>query len=281
MKYLGKRIVQYAGNSVCLEYDDPAVEEILDAVIYSFSPEFKIVHSNTLLIEINKDPDPEYQLFLDGNKIYKSKNKVDFAEMLLSKVCYQLAFDSKDGMLFHAAGLGYNNKGILVPGGIGFGKSTFTAWMSARGCDYLSDEFVYFPWGMEVMHSFYRPLHLKKPSRKVLDQVIDSDVNNDLIMEGSHSDLVHPSLIRPDNRYHQPPVCLILFPHYQADCELMWQELTPGQTGFELMQFLINARNLPEHGFGEIARLARSAKAIKFTYSSFQQLENVFENTLS
>ena len=273
MKSEGKRIVQYAGNAVSLELDDPAAEEILDAIIYPFSSRATIDPSSFFRIEINKEPDQAFLLFLDGKRIYKSKNKIDFAEMLLSKVCYQLAFDSQDGMLFHAAGLGFDDKGILVPGGIGFGKSTFTAWMVTQGCDYFSDEFVYFPWQTDDIHSFYRPLHLKKPSREVLAQSIDYDADNDLIMVGSHSDLIHPKLIRPANRYYQPAVQLILFPHYQADCELEWQELTSGQTGLELMQYLINARNLPAHGFEEIARLARKTKAIKFTYSSFQQIE--------
>jgi hypothetical protein len=184
-------------------------------------------------------------------------------------------------MLFHAAGMGFQDKGILVPGGIGFGKSTFTAWMVTQGCDYFSDEFVYFPLETDEMHAFYRPLHLKKPSRKVLEHSIDYEAHNDLIMVGSHSDLVHPTLIRQNNRYYQPAVRLILFPHYQTDGEFEWQELTPAQTGLELMQFLINARNLPDHGFGEIARLSRTTKAIKFTYSSFQQIEKAIQAILA
>ncbi len=273
MKSAGNRVIHYAGNSVALEFNDPAVEELLNSIIYPFPTSTENDLSATIRIEINHDPDPEYQLFLDGEKIYKSKNKIDFAENLLSKICYLLAFSSKEGLLFHAAGLGINHAGILVPGGIGFGKSTFCAWMVSMGCDYFSDEFVYFPWESDSMHSFYRPLHLKKPSRNVLDQIIDYDAGEELLMAGNHSDLIHPTLIKADNCYRQPPIQLALFPQYQAKSELQWQALTSGETGLELMQFLINARNLPEHGFGEIARLARKVKGIKFTYSAFEQIE--------
>jgi hypothetical protein len=280
MKSKGKRIIQYAGNAVRLEYNDPAVEEILDSIIYP-------IHTSTIdkliahfRIEIKKDPDQEYRLFLDNSQIFKSKNNIDFAEMLLSKVCYQLAFNSQDGMLFHAAGLGHKDNGIMVPGGIGFGKSTFTAWMVSQGYDYFSDEFVYFPWETDEMHSFYRPLHLKRPSRNVLSHLIDYDTPGELLKVGSHSDLIHPNLIRTDNHYFQPPVWLILFPRYQAESALQWKELTPAETGLELMQCLINARNLLGHGFGEITRLARKIRGIKFTYSSFEQIEKSIKDIL-
>lgn len=269
----GNRVIHYAGTSVALEFNDPAAEALLNRIVYPIPATTETDPSATIRIEIFHDPDPEYQLYLDGEKIYKSKNKIDFAENLLSKICYLLAFSSKEGLLFHAAGLGINQAGILVPGGIGFGKSTFTAWMVSMGCDYFSDEFVYFPWESDNMYSFYRPLHLRKPSRKVLSPIIDYDADEALIMAGNHSDLIHPTLIKADNCYRQPPLQLILFPHYQAKSELQWHELTAGETGLELMQFLINSRNLPEHGFGEIARLARKVKGIQFTYSAFEQIE--------
>lgn len=281
MRSGGSRQIHYAGHSVTVEYDHPVVETILNNIIYPFPSTIRDKNPSTLRVEYQENQKPTFTLSLNGAQIYKSNHQIDFAEMLLSKICYQLAFHSKDGMLFHAAGLGYNDHGILVPGGIGYGKSTFTAWMVSQGCDYLSDEFVYFAWGSRQMQSFPRPLHLKKPSRDVLSQMINYKSDENLIHVGSHSDLVHPNLFKPNNLYTQPPVQLILFPHYQANAEFEWHELSPAETGLELMQFLINARNLPEHGLSEISSLARKTKAIKFNYSAFSQIENLMINYLN
>lgn len=275
-----KQHIYYAGTAVCVDYNHAVVEEILRSIVYPF-PSLKTEEiSSKVWVEIEEKPERSYQLILDHEPIYKTKHPTDFAEMLLSKICYQLAFHSQEGVLFHAAGLAFGQSGILVPGGIGYGKSTFTAWMVSKGCDYLSDEFVYFPWKSDEMQSFYRPLHLKKPTRSVLGDVIDYDATNGLIQVGNHSDLIHPIMLKPDNHYHQPPVSVILFPHYQPDGEFVWQELSPAQAGLELMQFLINARNLPAHGFSEIARLARKSKAYKFSYSSFNQIEDLLFKSL-
>ena len=280
MKSLGRRTIQYAGNAIALEYDNPAAEELLDSIIYSFPSPTNSKPSSTIRVEITDSLERSYSIILDGNQIYKSLNNVDFAEMLLSKICYQLAFDSRDGMLFHAAGLGFNHIGVQIPGGIGYGKSTFTAWMVANGCDYFSDEFVYFPWETETMISFSRPIHLKKSSRNVLSSLIDYGADTSLVKVGTNSDLVNPLLLNPDNKYSQPPVNLILFPRYETGAELDWRPLSSAETGLELMKFLINARNLPDHGFNEIARLARATKGIKFTYSSFEQIEKNIKGIL-
>ncbi len=264
-----KRVVQYAGGTVLVEFTEPEAGEILTSIIYRFSDPTDCDPTGTFKIKMLDGP--IYQLFFNGDLVFESHGKYDFTEMLLSKICYQLAYHSQDGMLFHAAGLGYHNKGILVPGGIGYGKSTFTAWMVKQlDCDYLSDEFVYFPTESSEMDAFYRPIHLKKPSRMVLKYINNMD---HMIQSGTYSDLIHPAVFRPNNQYYNPPVNLILFPRYKKGEPFEWRELSAAEAGMELMQFLINARNLPEYGFREITRLVQKTRAIKFSYSSFDQIE--------
>ena len=57
------------------------------------------------------------------------------------------------------------------------------------------------------------------------------------------------------------------------DCEFELRRLSRAQAGLELMQCLINARNLPDHGFPEVTRLARAMPAYKMTYANFAQIE--------
>jgi len=268
-----QRLIHFAGNTVAVEYDSPLAGEILDLIIYPFEAAGAAKPYAVFRVDVSSDSPPAYTLYQDGNQTYQSSSRVDAAEMLLSQVCHELAMDSRDGLLFHAAGLARNGAGILLPGGISAGKSTFTAWMVSLGFDYLTDELVYIPWETDTMVSFARPLHLKKPSRPVLSPLMNYAEPGDRILAGSYSDLAHPSLLAEPRPYSQPPVRHILFPRYQPQAEFNWQALSPAQAGLELMQCLINARNLPDHGFSEAARLARSAGAVKITYSFFSQIE--------
>ena len=50
-------------------------------------------------------------------------------------------------MLFHAAALTWQSRGILLPAFTGAGKSTLTAWLLGQGFSYLTDELAFVPAG--------------------------------------------------------------------------------------------------------------------------------------
>jgi hypothetical protein len=74
---------------------------------------------------------------------------------------------------------------------------------------------------------------------------------------------------------------LIIFPCYQPAAQFDLQPLTKAQAGLELMKCLINARNLPGHGFAEISRLVKIAPAYKMSYANFEQVDNTIERLLN
>lgn len=275
-----QRLVHFAANTVKIEYEDPRAGRLLDYLVRTFTSPGAEKPFVDFFIEVSADPATLYSLYQNGQKIFTSASQPDTAEMLLSRICHELAVDSRDGLLFHAAGLSWRGQGLLVPGGIGYGKSTFTTWLVARGCDYLSDELVYLPFGQRQMISFARPLHLKKPSRPVLRPWIDFDTPNEDILVGANSDLVQPEVLKADNVYSQPEAQIVLFPRYSAAGNFSWQPLSPAQTGLELLACLINARNLPDHGFLEATRLALSVRGFKLTYSRFDEVEAFIDNLL-
>ncbi|MFN8459220.1 MAG: hypothetical protein U0401_31985 [Anaerolineae bacterium] len=58
---------------------------------------------------------------------------------------------------------------------------------------------------------------------------------------------------------------------------MVLRPLSQAQAGLALMQCLLNARNLPEHGFPEVTRLIRQVPAYHLGYSHFGQLEGQIE----
>ena len=190
--------------------------------------------------------------------------------------------------MFHAAGLAWHNKGLMLPGKIGAGKSTLSAWLSTQGFDYLTDELVFIAAGSDVMQPFPRPLNLKRPARPVLQGWLDFSDRDQLdpaggahILTSPQIDLAPPTLLYPANTISQPALKAIIFPHYRPAAEFEMQPLSKAQAGLELMQCLVNARNLPEHGFPEIARLARRLPAYHLRYSSFAQIGAQIEKLMA
>ena len=64
----------------------------------------------------------------------------------------------------------------------------------------------------------------------------------------------------------------IVFPRFTEGSALNASPLSRAETGLGLMAGLINARNLPGHGFAEATRIARAIPAWRLEYGGFAQL---------
>jgi hypothetical protein len=114
---------------------------------------------------------------------------------------------------------------------------------------------------------------LKHAARPVFQKQFEAAHQTDQILSSETTDLIPPTIFNPQTELSSPALGLIIFPHYQVQSDFELQQLSRAQAGLELMQCLINARNLPEHGFLEITRLARLTPAFKMTYANFAQVE--------
>jgi hypothetical protein len=102
-------------------------------------------------------------------------------------------------------------------------------------------------------------LNLKRPARAVLQHHLDWARHERQILSSDYADLVPPHLFTQTNPAGEANLGLILFPRYRPEAPFELRPLSKAQTGLALMQNLINARNLPQHGFSEVARLTTHA----------------------
>lgn len=274
------RLITFAGSTVAIEFEGDRPAQIIEFLFRDIpaaspqSPQF----TYRLMAEAESG---RLQLFRQDELLHQGERVAEVADILLGNTCYHLADRSQGGLLVHAAGPAWRNRGLLLPGTMGAGKSTLTAWLLGRGFDYLTDELVFIPHGSSTVQAFARPLNLKRPARLVLRDRLDFNQPAGHILSSAVIDLVPPALLNPFSRLSEPPLSLILFPRYQPGGDFALTGLTKAQTGLELMQCLVNARNLPEHGFPEISRLSRHTPAYKINYSSFDQIGDRIETILA
>lgn len=275
------RTLNFGGSCLKLNYSGSKPAHVVDFLYRDVN-----LAGNTpphLTYKLHPDTDdPElFCAYREDKQLYKGDSPAILADRLLGDTCHNLADKSVGGLLFHAAALDYNGKGLIMPGTMGAGKTTLTAWLLTRQFNYLSDELVFIANGEDTVQAFPRPLNLKRPSREVLQEYLDFSEDNEQIFISRHTDLVSATLLNPNSKISQPPLSLIVFPRYKAESELVLQQLSKAQVGKSLMQCLVNARNLPEFGFPEITRLARLVPAYNLQYSSFAQLGDTLEQLLS
>jgi hypothetical protein len=273
------RRVSFANSSLSIEYHGARPARIVEFLYRHIPTDGSIAPCATYRL-IDSDQTGELALYRDATLLYEGTHEAEVAELLLGDSGYHLAVASRGGLLFHAGALACGDRGLLLPGGIGAGKTTLTAWLATRGLDYLSDEMVFVPHGSERMQSLTRPLNLKSTSRPVLRQYLDIDSHAGQVLSRSHGDLISPTLLTPHIRSAETAVALIVFPYYRPAGEFEWRPLSRAQAGLALMECLVNARNLPDHGFHKIARLARTAPAYRMSYARFEEIGERIETTL-
>jgi hypothetical protein len=275
-----RRLVSFAGSTVAIEYSGAQAAAIID-FLYRYIPADSDVPPH-VTYRITRDAKSKaLSLYRDDTLIHTGDSEATLAELLMGDANYHLADRSRGGLLFHAAGLAWQGKGLVLPGGMGAGKTTLTAWLVAQGLGYLTDELVFVPHGAETMQTLTRPLNVNKPSWAALQTVLPFDLAAHIadIWSSPRSNLIPPDLFR-SVQLSRPRLGLIVFPHYLPDSAFSLRPLTKAQAGLALMECLINARNLPDHGFSEIARLAQVAPAYKLIYADFDQIIKPIETLL-
>lgn len=284
-----RRSVAFAGASFSVVYD----LNLADLVDFLYRD---IPCATTTLPErvyhLTDDPEGSLVLQESARMLYRSASRAEMAGALLGESCHYLAAESRGGLVFHAAALGRGSQGLLLPGSIGAGKTTLTAWLLLQGYSYLTDELVYVPDGGIHMQTLARPLNLKAGSRGALRSYFDFSAYASRILSTQEADLIPSDVLARDGApgenasYDTPleapltPVCLIVFPRYVPDSVFELQALSPAQAGLRLMESLVNARNLPAYGFQAVAALARSAPAYALTYSCFDHIDCMLANLL-
>jgi len=275
-----RRLVSFAGSAVIIEHRGSRADAIVN-FLYRRVPAQDGVAPHMIYRLTSNDDSGQLTLYRDDKLFYESDSKAALAELLLGDTCHNLAKQSQGGLLFHAGGLAWQGKGILLPGKIGAGKTTLVAWLVARGLGYLTDEMVFVPHGANHLQAFTRPLNLKHPSKPAMQDYVDFEGQAAHILRSPHSYLISPEVLSSADTPIEPPLGLIVFPRYLPDEDFELRSLSKAQAGLALMQCLVNARNLQGYGFPEIVRLAQAAPACRLTYSHFDQIEGRIETLLS
>ncbi len=266
------RLVSFGHAAVGLEADGARAQSLLDFLFRFTSSDATCLPYTTFRIAADAGSG-KFAVYRDGELIREDDSEAELAEYLLGEVTFRLLDKSCNGVTLHAGALARRDTGVLIPGAIGAGKTTLTAWLVHQGLDYLTDEMVWIPTGTNVLYAFTRPLNVKKTARPIMQTFFDFETNATQVLHSEAMDLVLPTALRPANILSTPSLGLILFPNYEPDTVSAVERLSPAQTGMALAAALLNVGNLSDQGFSQVAHLARIAPAYRVRYSHFHQIE--------
>ncbi len=264
------RVVSFAGSSVRIDAIGTdalsLVSFLFDAVVPTDGPPPHV----TLRVAAHGTV---RSLHVDDILYCERESVGSLASTLLDQALFHLSDRSTGGLLLHAAAVCRGTRTVLMPGTSGAGKSSLAAWLTSNGFDYLTDELVFIPWGSLDVVPFVRPLSLKASARQTVGaDVIDFVALGDASLTSPEVSLIQPAAFGSIGPASARELSAIVFPRFSLGAPLRVEPLSKADTGLELMSGLINARNLPGHGFPDVTRLARVIPGSLLEYGAFSQL---------
>jgi hypothetical protein len=279
------RRIEFAGSILDIEYRGLSAERVLAFLFRDLTQPDSMRETGEsahFTYRLESDPKTDILRLYHAEELeWECASEGEMAVHLIGQACYQLANFSAGGLVLHAALVGQGGQGILLPGSTGKGKSSLAAWLLQCGYDYLTDELVYIAnRGARNGYGLRRPLNLKKSARPLLNEVFQISSATPGLMTSTSVDLIPFERFGNGNGLSQIPICAVIFPCFRSETAFELRQLSKAQASLELMQCLINARNLPEHGFPEVIGMARTVPAYQLVYSDFSTVESAVQAAL-
>lgn len=220
--------------------------------------------------KIVSNDDNALQLWRDDKLLHPKASPLYIFLFLSRDIITKLIDYCQHHLVFHAAGLVQHNTGLIVCGRSGRGKSTLSAWLTAIGFDFLSDEVVAIDLKSLEMTGLTCPIILKDTSNFVWQHWLGDDAEARMIQFFNGAAWFDPEEFRENAVCLNTQPQLAIFPHYQAGASLKVTPLSAAESSVELMHQLVNFKKLPNQGFRDVVRLAKHLSAYRLIYSDIE-----------
>ena len=273
-----KRLLSFAGRSVAISRDDEAAGGFLDLLFADLSTAAEAEPAGALrLLRAEGD---SYRLGDGDTLLHSGPLDVTMAAQLFDAVIFRLLAGQDGGLALHAGAVVRDGRVLLLPGQSGSGKSTLTAWLTSRGCGYLTDELVLVPAEGELQTlACTRPLCLKHGAAPIARDLLPP--GQSVALEDDQGLILPHRTLNPAFSPTTQAPALILFPTYRPGAPLEGEPLSGARASALLMTCNVNGRNLVGHGFPLVARIARTVPAVRLVYGSFQGLDELLDRWLT
>lgn len=268
----------FAGHTITVIYPDE-LNEIIRFLFSGFSAGKD--NESARAVTVTRGPgEGAYYVVADEYQARSCSGRAELASLLLNAVTSQLIDANSTGAVLHSAAVDIDGNGIALPGSRGVGKSFLTAWLLTRGYHYLTDELVSIPANTCTLQGLISPLNIKKTGMQPLSTFFPVEQYRDRFLDNEQTLFVPHDVFTTEPAIDETNLSLIVFPNYCKGESISLEVLTPAKNGLRLMNCLVNARKLEQHGFKQVAAISRRIPALSLTYGDTKQLDGVFDRII-
>lgn len=264
------------GRTVEIAYNNEEARDFIHFLFQDLPPDDAPISSRRFDVLFVGKP-ARMSLWQEEKQLYFGESKHALAYILAGEILHECIVDNSADQALHAAALACGDRGILLPGKSGSGKSSLAAWLTSRGCTYLTDELVLLS-REGLIGAFTRPLSLRHPTVAALSSSVHIDAAECLM--GEAGSMVPHRCLNPWWAASTPRLSCIVFPEFIEDHPATLTRLSKAQGCMQLIGCYVNARNFAGHGLSEIAGLARDVASYTLKFGHFSDVMQVLQPLL-
>lgn len=265
----GRRTLRCCGATTAIQWEGPRAASVTRFVFDAVTESAQDLPSVEFRLEEN---DAGRLRLCQGDAPVCEDTRVGaVAGALADAASSALSLHSRNGLLLHAAALGWKELGILIPGPSGAGKTTLAAWLTGAGFDYVADDLSFVPEQTRRLEGFARPLRLRDGSDAALrSRPAGWPPPGESLMYDRARVVSATAFPRP---LETPNLAVLLFAAHDKTADGRLISVSRARTAFLLMGSLLNAGNIDSRGFEAVAELATSTAAFEIRYRDCRQVE--------
>lgn len=256
-----------------LRSDVPALPPVLRALYGSFPLADPVgVFDSTINLRrargLREFIRPQVVLISDGAMVFEPFPADTFLPLLEWGLNYLLATRLNAHLLLHAGVVETGGKAILLPAMPGFGKSTLTAALVARGFRLLSDEFGVVRLADAMIQPLLRPIGLKNESIDVIARFAPDATIGPRYEKTRKGTVAHmaPDAIAVEGRGRTAVPRLVIFPRFAHGADVSVEPVSASQAFARLAFNAFNYELLGPTAFDAVCSIVRQSAACRVVY---------------
>lgn len=211
-----------------------------------------------------------YELFHDADSIQRVANPGSMLDMVILDVTRRAVESTNRYLAVHAGVVALHGQALLLSAPADSGKTTLVAGLTRVGFDFLGDEIALLEPGTGLVHPFFRPLMIERPSMDVLDGLASE---LPAAYEGFRATRYQVSSedLRPGSKGTPSPVAFVAFPSFHAGLETRLRPISRAAAMIRLAGQAFNMLTMGKAAIETFADVIRGAECFELPMGDLHQ----------
>jgi hypothetical protein len=268
----GTVFIKFSNTIVSLEWGDYASGSLVSLLTTSMSHVKPALVDN--IFRINRDNSTnEFIIFNNTRLVLITKDEGVALYAIIKNIMGVILSSTHNSVLIHSGLVSKNNRGVLLVGQSGAGKTTLTSLLCSKGWAYHSDEMVSINGDNTVWEGFSRPLFFKPGWENIHPHLVGSTCFT--IFNNHITVIPTASIMNGVSAENEVTPGAIVFINYRAGCLPRLEMINKAPAALKLSTSVMNVDCLSKHFLRVVSDISRSVPSYMLTYSSFMDLDSI------